>query len=569
MTRKGNYISNDRITKKYELTPIIEDNEYMKEYMMDTLKDFRNDKPSKDFEFSRKSSDTNGVIDRRYGRKTDNDIYKPDLFLGDLSRDPRSIADSADLNGFRKFMEHRQEALKKNLLNDDNLAVNSKTLTHAESRRKKDEAFYRVKERYTNYQNSQENLNHGRSLFNLSNDSKNLEKKKSLSTYIINSHKSDYNNRDKGNGNGNGKWIREYNHKSNNGLKDVDYSEGKKIESKTGNINNGRNIKYISPFKVSKKSRQNDITHKKINLNIENKGDRNILYKNKPTIENFAERKMESLDNMKLTSKNSYNTDLLINNSDRSKNGKSMDASTIRDGLSNQIESHKKSNASKYLLERLNRNSIILDKNQESILVRNVDSETHKMKSNNLENSNKYIKTASNDDIKNIIRQSNFTGDRVEKVSKENNHSIFSKGSIKKILNPLQDISKFAIMNPDIDSTKKSKEEISIYNFKSKKPETFKFVENAGLIEIGLYSHTRDSSVMDSHGNKSSTTEYKIKNIDDFDLETKPSHYEQKESNIAAGTVGIMGSKFIRDKIERDDKNYELEGGMEIVSRLK
>jgi hypothetical protein len=566
MTRKGKIISDDRIMKKYELTPIMEDDEYMKDYMMETLKDFKNDKPSKDYEFSRKSNETNGVLDRRYGRKTDNDIYKPDLFLGDLTKDPRSIADSADLNGFRKFMEHRKEALKINLLNDDNMAVNSKTLTHAESRRKKDETFYRVKKRYTNYENSKEGLNHGKSLFNLSNGSKNLEKNKSLSTYVINSHKSNYTNRHKLN-NGS-KWISEYKHKSASGLKDVDYSEGKRnlLERISDKIYGNGNVKYISPFKSAKKSRNSSYSHNTEKINSMNITDSNERYNlKKPTIQNFAERKLESLDDMKLTSKSSYNMKEIKN-----KGVKNIDNEKMRESFSNQIVSHKDPNASKYILERLNRNSMIL-KEKDSILIRNVDAKTHKMNQSTqpLEMNNKFTKQMDNKDIKDIIRMSQLTGDRISKMSKENNQSLYSKGNIKKVLNPSQDILKFAVNNPDMNSTKKAKDEITIYNFKSKKPEKFKFLENGGVMEIGLYSHTKESSVMDKHGNKSGKTDYKIKNIEDFDLEVKPSHYDQREVKMASGTTGIMGSKFVRDKLELEVSNNDLESGMERISRLK
>lgn len=556
MTKSGRYISDERIKKKYELTPILEDSEHMKEYMMETLKDFRSDAPTKEHEFNRKSSDTNGVIDRRYGRKTDNDIYKPDLFLGDLTKDPRSLADSADLNGFRKFMEHRKEALKVNLLNDDNMAINSKTMTHAESRRKKDQAFYRKKEKYTNYENSIEGMNHGKSLFNLSNDSTNLEKKKSAASYIINTHKNNYNNRDKSNKGG--KWIKEFSHGGNDGT--VDYSTGKKsIEEKQMNTAYG-GVKLMSPFKVSKKLRNSNMSHDIKKIDSRNKSNNgNYVKMNNIKISNFIDRKMESLENIKLTSKSSYEK-IEKDNINRNQ------SINVRKGMDDVIKSHKDPNASKYLLERLNRNAIIL-KEKESILIKNVDSQTHKSSYKDMrEISNNSKKNTTNEDIRNIIRLSTLTGDRIQKNSKENNHSIFSKDSIRKLLNHSQEVLKFAIMNPDMNSSKKDRDQLFIYNYKSKKPEKIKFVENAGEMEIGLYSHTKDSTVMDKHGNKTGTNSYKIQNIDNSETEQTPSHYTQRETKMAAGVAGVMGSKFIRDKIDREEVNDD---NMEITSRRR
>ncbi len=151
--KTNNYIAPSRIADKYEVTPLTEDDDYMEAMFREVLKDTSPEKPTRAYEEPRKCSETNGVIDRRYGRKTDDDIYQPDLFLGDMSRDPRSLADSADLNGIRKFMEHRQDAYKVNLLNDDDKRVATKTMTHAEVRRAKDQTFDRVKKMYTHLPN--------------------------------------------------------------------------------------------------------------------------------------------------------------------------------------------------------------------------------------------------------------------------------------------------------------------------------------------------------------------------------------------------------------------------------
>ncbi len=552
MTKSGRYISDERIQKKYELTPIIEDDEYMKEYMMNTLKDFRNDAPTREHEFNRKSSEANGVIDRRYGRKTDNDIYKPDLFLGDLSKDPRSLADSADLNGFRKFMEHRKEALKVNLLNDDNLAVNSKTMTHAEARRNKDEAFRRKKEKYTNYENSIEGIKHGKSLFNLSNGGSNLDKNVSAVDYIINTHKDTYTNRDKKNKNG--KWLKEFSHNGNDGF--IDYSSGKKSREEIHADNVYGGVKIMSPFQISKNSRNSNISHNINQIDERNKINSVDHFKSeRPSISNFVERKLESLDNAKLTSKDNYIK--------LEKNNKNKDnIRDVRQDMGDVEQSHKIANASKFLLERLNRNNLIT-KQHESMVNRDGNSLTHKIKYHNSKELNPVAKKVSMEEVKNIIRLSTFTGDRRQHDSKEHNQAIFSKGS-NKILNQSQEVLKFAIMNPDMDSTKKGRDELFIYNYKSKQPEKIKFVENAGEMEIGLYSHTKESFTMDKHGNKSGAVGYEIQNVENSEMEQKPSHYDQRETKMAAGVVGKMGSKFIRDKIDREDMNTE---NMEIVSR--
>lgn len=149
--RTTNYINPNKIVNKYEVTELLEDEDMMDTVFRNILKDRTPDKPSLESDFPRKCSEANGVIDRRYGRATDNDMYMPDLFLGDLSKDPRSIMSGTDLNGMREFMEHRKDAYKVNMLNDDDKRINTKTMTHAEVRRAKDAVFHRVKNNYTNF----------------------------------------------------------------------------------------------------------------------------------------------------------------------------------------------------------------------------------------------------------------------------------------------------------------------------------------------------------------------------------------------------------------------------------
>ena len=149
--RTTNYINPNKIFNKYEVTELLEDEDMMDTVFRNILKDRTPDKPSLESDFPRKYSEANGVIDRRYGRATDNDMYMPDLFLGDLSKDPRSIMSGTDLNGMREFMEHRKDAYKVNMLNDDDKRINTKTMTHAEVRRAKDAVFHRVKNNYTNF----------------------------------------------------------------------------------------------------------------------------------------------------------------------------------------------------------------------------------------------------------------------------------------------------------------------------------------------------------------------------------------------------------------------------------
>jgi hypothetical protein len=559
---KGNFISNSRISKKYELTPVLEDDEYMDDYFRSVLSDFSADPVTKEDEVARKNTNVNGTLDRRYGRKSDNDIYKPDLFLGDMTPDPRSLMDSANLNGFRKHMETRKDALRINLLNDDDKSIHSATMTHNEVRQAKDKAFQRVKERYTNFTDQQENIRQGRTMT----QEEIFKKKKSMSEYIINDNKREYAEGEVNNKHSNYQ-IKEFNKADNNSI----YSIGKKNEEYSKNNNITRKEYKVNDVTWKKNrdgmNRVEDSFKKNTSSTVE-KMNNNAFMKSKIlSIENFVERKNESLDSEKLTGKGVGRETQTMSLHSKYINNPSMEHSKIAKNA-NYIEntlSDKKntSNVSKFVQNRVQRNHEMA-----SYFRGDIENISHKKDKfsdtsviDNLTTNKKNGKSLDKivDDIRDSLRVSLLSGTRVVDESKVNN----STNSEYKII-PTKLMSRLLSSNPDYVETKGKQQSISVFNYSTKKPEKFVALNSDIEIEVGKYGNTLVSKENFSSGSRNSKKDYKQIGLENSKMDSDM--YEQKQTMKVAGSVGVIGTKFIRNKLETELADEDIDSVKEITS---
>jgi hypothetical protein len=567
---RGDFISNGRISKKYELTPVLEDDEFMDDYFRGILSDYTPEPPSKEDEYrSKKSSETSGVMDRRYGRKTDSSVYQPDLFLGDMSKDPRSLMDSADLNGFRKFMEHRKDALKINLLNDDDKSIHSKTMTHNESRKKKDEVFYRVKKKYTNFEDQVINTKPSKML-----SQKEIERnKKSLAEYIINSDKKNYAN------------FQDYNKHSsfqnkNNGdrksLQNSDYSVDEKANrfSKTKDRkNNGMNLSKLNSNIRKGQSDTVDSIDKQI-LNYGSKQSIKITSKKAISISKSIENNKMFKNAEQIAGKNMASS-MTLNSSNFNNSGKQSGLNEFR--VNNNFLKESKSNKESFGVERLiqsriSRNKQIAPVINDSRL--NVESISNKDRANysKINNTNMSATILSKNgsqmisSIKQSLRMSNFSGDNNKiKESKENNNKRISTKNVpfsrKSIINNYE-----TFKDTREGQLGTNKEQISIYNYKSKKPV---FFEKASLLSSGEIENQRNhykSKDNVERGMRHSAVKYKQIGMqtsrDAGDMSFNTGITADRISVKPAGSAGVIGNKFIRHKIETDEDESNKMGEM-------
>lgn len=566
----GDFISNKRISTKYELTPVLEDDEYMEDYFRKTLSDYTPEPASREDEYkSKRSSETSGVMDRRYGRDSDSSLYKPDLFLADMSKDPRSLMDSADLNGFRKFMEHRKDALKINLLNDDDKSIYSKTMTHNESRKKKDEVFYRVKKNYTNFEEQVINTKPSKML-----SQKKIEKnKKSLTEYIINSDKKNYANFQDSNKHSS---FQNKNNGDRKSLQNSDYSINKKAKDFSkikDRKNNGMNLNKINSNIRKGQSDIIDSIDKQI-LNYGSKQSMKIASKKAISISKSIENNKMFKSNEQIAGKKMASS-IQLNSSNFNNTGKQSGVNGFR--LDNDFLKESKSNKETFGVERLiesriNRNKqiapVINDSRLNAESISNKDKENYSKLNNTTMSATIASKNSSNliSSIKQSLRISNFSGDKNKiKESKENKnkristtHIPFSKKSIINNYETFKDTRKSQLGN--------NKEQISIYNYKTKKPVFFEkaALVNSGEIEIQRNHHKSKDNV--EQGMRRSANKYKqigMQNSKEAgDMSFNTGITADRITVKPAGSTGVIGNKFIRHKIETDEDESSKMGEM-------
>lgn len=565
---RGDFISNGRISKKYELTSVLEDDEFMDDYFRGVLSDYTPEPPSKEDEYkSKRSSETSGVMDRRYGRASDNNVYQPDLFLGDMSRDPRSLMDSADLNGFRKHMEHRKEAIKINLLNDDDKSIHSKTMSHSENRKKKDEAFYRVRDKYTTFEEQTVNKRPAKMLGKLSKEGS------SLAGYIINTHSSNYANREDKNkhsyfqnkvsGDREIMSLMDYTISRRGiqfGMEGKGAGKGMNMKKMNSNIRKGMNdtIDSVDKERLLWNERKNYALASKKALSIENFVESNKMYKSKEQLTGRVTN---------YTGGETYR--IGSSNKEFGVNRNRLDDTVMEESISNRI-----SNAANSIVIS---NRIIRNKEMAPVVAATAESLSNKTQPGSEEreitNNGKGSNNSSGDKVMSMIsesiRASKFGVDKVTE-SKENIVSAKS-GSGSKSSNIF---SKNSVLNGrNTINTKGVGESISVFNYKTGKLQSIQTLTNSEFEESKKGKHI-SKETMDGGGMRRRARQYEQIGIangntaGDIKQSMKNAVSADRIMVRAAGSSGTIGRKFVRDKIERDGGEDE-RNGIEMTNIIK
>jgi hypothetical protein len=154
-TKNIQYIDKNRIFNKYELTPIIESSDILDNFYRDTLKNFEPDAPTFAYEEKRKNTDSVSKIKlREFGRRAPNEPFLADLFLGDTTPDPRSISYEPNMGKYQKQIWHRKDNYKKSFKNDADYSVHEAGIPEGQMNANKKETYKGLKSRYKNFEES-------------------------------------------------------------------------------------------------------------------------------------------------------------------------------------------------------------------------------------------------------------------------------------------------------------------------------------------------------------------------------------------------------------------------------
>ena len=150
-SRNVQYIDSKRIANKYELTPLIESGDVLDNFYRDTLKNFKPDNPTLASDEKRKNTDSISKLNvRQFGRRAPKEAYAPDLFLGDTSKDNRSIHNGPMMGDYQKQIWHRKDNFKKSFKNDADNSIPSEGISEGKMMKNKISTYKGFKESLKN-----------------------------------------------------------------------------------------------------------------------------------------------------------------------------------------------------------------------------------------------------------------------------------------------------------------------------------------------------------------------------------------------------------------------------------
>lgn len=154
-TKNIQYIDKTRIFNKYELTPLIESSDLLDNFYRDTLKNFEPDMPTFAYEEKRKNTDAISKINvREFGRRAPSEPFVADLFLGDMTPDPRSISYEPNMGNYQKQIWHRKNDFKKSFKNDSDYSIHEAGIPEGQMEANKKATIKGFKMRYKNFEES-------------------------------------------------------------------------------------------------------------------------------------------------------------------------------------------------------------------------------------------------------------------------------------------------------------------------------------------------------------------------------------------------------------------------------
>lgn len=517
------YIDSKRIINKYELTPLIESGDILDNFYRETLKDFTPDAPTLASDEQRKNTDSISKLNvRQFGRRAPKEAFAPDLFLGDTTKDNRSIHNGPMMGDYQKQIWHRKDNFKKSFKNDADNSIPSEGISEGKMMKNKISTYKGFKERYKNFEESTDswitgynmkaakiskvnNSEFDNTIADL-NDVADLKSRRDYITALSNQALP------KG-------WDSTPDHK----IKIARYT--KNLKSK--NLND---VNFM-------KNREKQSTDTKIidRSDMEN----NLVTQLSTTIDGFKNKKKETfkvgVSNFKSSKISQFRN---INKSKEYLKNKELENTEMSD---------KKSSFAEEISKSYTTNTNVLDV-RKIISDFSGDRENYKDGKNLSGKENFNTKSQSQKELLTDILRKSIISNNTNYLDKGNNKTLSNNAS----RDASEDIqhSKFIYNNSEINKNilNKPKEDFEVFNYKTKKPELFSNYENdKSGVEKTLSSTDKEKMLEQrSLGNQQS----EIQKAENFENDTDFS--KSGEVNMAAGTVGNMGSKYMFK-----DKEYE------------
>lgn len=521
--RNVQYIDSKRIANKYELTPLIESGDILDNFYRNTLKNFEPDKPTLASDEKRKNTDSISKLNvRQFGRRAPKEAYAPDLFLGDTSKDNRSIHNGPIMGDYQKQIWHRKDNFKKSFKNDADNSIPSEGISEGKMMKNKISTYKGFKERYKNFDESTdswvtgfnmkpshvskvENSEFDNTIADL-NDVADLKSRRDYVTTLSNQALP------KG-------WESTPDHK----IKIARYT--KNLKSK--NLND---VNFT-------KNRCNQLTDTKVidRSDMEN----NLVNQLSTTIEGFKNNKKETfkvgVSKFKSSKISQFRN---VNRSKEYLKNKELENTEMSDKKSSFVEEVSK---------KYSTNTNLLDV-RKIISDFSGDRENYKDGKNLSGKENFNTKSQNQKELLTDILRKSITSNNTNYLDKGNN-KILSNNTTRDTSDDVQQ-SKFIYTNSEINTNilNKPKEDFEVFNYKTKQPELFSTYKiDVTGVEKTL-SATDKEKLLEQRtlGNQQS----EIQKAEDFENDTDFS--KSGEVSMAAGTVGNMGSKYMFK-----DKEYE------------
>lgn len=529
------YIDDNKLKKKFEITNILENTtNILDNHYKNTLKDFSPEPATFAFEEKRQNYDSVGKLNiHYYGRRNDKEPFQNDLFLGFTDKDPRSIHNGPLMGKYQEQIWSRKDDFKYSFKDDTDNSVPTSAISESKMQKNKKMSYKGFKERYKNFEESNDAWTPGFKPIN-SKNSKVFLHDVDDTLPDLTKIKDMKNRRDV---------INEISLQALpigwNSVPDQKY----KIARYTKLLSQ-INLKDIN---ILKNKNQQEKDSKENELNTEQK----LLKKIILATENFKNKKKTNFNNQDIIYKISKN------NQNRSTN-KNKEFLKNKEILNTSMDDKKNK-----LIDLLN-TKIFSNKdylNLNTILYKSISSnnKSYINKGNNKELNNKTIKDKN--DILNEILYKSLKSNNLNNLNKGNNKEFINKKSNITMIN--NNNSEFLYKNNDINNDKlqKNNKTYEILNYATIAPSYF--TNNYDSVQSSLEKKINSYDLEKyNHHRKPNNNSNEVLNSN---------HYENdmsfKESGFKNRKNGIFGSKY-----NFKDKDYEtnmVDGSLNDVTSFK
>lgn len=130
---------------------LIDNNEWIQNELRSYMKDFSTEKPNLEFEQSKSNMNNvrRFILDKQHGSGID--VYQPDLFLGDMTKDPRGTDTQPLMSKYKQQMWDRKDNYRKAFVDDDTRSEFIGVKPQKAIQEAKNKLFYTLKSRLKNF----------------------------------------------------------------------------------------------------------------------------------------------------------------------------------------------------------------------------------------------------------------------------------------------------------------------------------------------------------------------------------------------------------------------------------